>query len=266
MNRLTRELSLLRQQTASVASTTSSTSTGLPDSTDHSANHLISGPSHPTPSRRHRSSSSLSTRSMNTATTTASGLTGMSGGTVGTTGGIAGSTVSGIAPARDSALPRGSNPRESLSRNGSVASRRSGASSPSLASSLLQGDHFPNLYSHRQSNPSQSGQPTMSPGSNRSSYVPTARYEEAAHHRSELEIVKKENESLRRRVRELERSLNSRRRSNANRRGSDSTSTGASVRSAAVGHTQERGSTGNDDEDVVNVGESAGSVGVGGGH
>lgn len=265
MNRLTRELSLLRQQTASVASTTSSTSTGLPDSTDHSANHLLSGPSHPTPSRRHRSSSSLSTRSANTAGTTVSGLTGTSGSTVGTTGGVAGSTISGIAPARDSALPRASNPRDSLSRNGSVASRRSEASSPSLASSLYQGDHFPHLYSYRQSNPPQPGQATMSP-SNRSSYAPTARYEEAAHHRSELDIVKRENESLRRRVQELERSLNSRRQSDAHRRRSDSTSTGVSVRSAAASNTHERGVSGNDDDDVVHVGESAGSIGVGGGH
>ncbi|KAL8869017.1 MAG: hypothetical protein Q9174_004586 [Haloplaca sp. 1 TL-2023] len=89
VNRLTRELSLLRQQTASVASTTSSVSTGPVDSTDYGMNHLISGPYHPTPSRRHRSSSSLSTRSMNTAATTTSGNTGLSGSTVGTTGGVA---------------------------------------------------------------------------------------------------------------------------------------------------------------------------------
>ncbi len=105
----------------------------------------------------------------------------------------------------------------------------------------------------------------MSP-SNRSSYVPTARYEEAAHHRSELDIVKRENESLRRRVQELERSLNSRRQSDAHRRRSDSTSTGVSVRSAAASNTHERGVSGNDDDDGVHVGESAGSIGVGGGH
>lgn len=106
----------------------------------------------------------------------------------------------------------------------------------------------------------------MSPSSNRSSYAPMARYEEAAHHRSELEIVKRENESLRRRVRDLERSLNSRRQSDAPRRRSDSTSTGVSVRSATASNTHERGISGNDDDDVVHVGESAGSMGVGGGH
>ena len=78
--------------------------------------------------------------------------------------------------------------------------------------------------------------------------------------------MKKENEALRRRVRELERSLNSRRQEEVVRRRSDSTSTGVSVQSAAVGNTMERGGGGNvEDEDVVHVGESAGSVGVGGG-
>lgn len=170
---------------------------------------MISGPSHPTPSRSHRSSSSLSTRSANTAATTASGL---SGSTVGTTGGVAGSTISGIAPARDgNPVPRSSNARDSLSRNGSITSRRSEASSPSLASSFHQGDHFPSSYPHRLSNPPPSGQSTMSPSSNRSSYQHTARYEEAAHQRSELEIVRRENEALRQRVKELERSLNQQR-------------------------------------------------------
>ncbi|KAG6995807.1 hypothetical protein G7Y79_00041g077590 [Physcia stellaris] len=266
VNRLTRELSLLRQQTASVASTTSSTSTGLPDSTDHSGNHLISGPSHPTPSRRHRSSSSLSTRSANTAATTASGLTGMSGSTVGTTGGIAGSTISGIAPARDSALSRQTHPGDSLSRNGSVASRRSQASSPSLASSLYQGDQFPNLHPHRQSNPPPPHQQAFSSTSNRSSYTLNARYEEVTHQRAELELVKRENENLRRRIRDLERSLSSRRHDAGDRLRSDSASTGISIRSTAVGNTQDRVHAENEEEDGVKVGESAGSIGVGGGH
>ncbi|KAJ0421813.1 hypothetical protein BJY00DRAFT_311826 [Aspergillus carlsbadensis] len=61
VNRLSRELTLLRNQTASVASTTSSTSTSFNDS--HETLHgsaYISGPVYPTASRRHRSSSSLS--------------------------------------------------------------------------------------------------------------------------------------------------------------------------------------------------------------
>ncbi|KAL8721459.1 MAG: hypothetical protein Q9225_001871 [Loekoesia sp. 1 TL-2023] len=278
VNRLTRELSLLRQQTASVASTTSSTSTGFADSTDHSANHLISGPSHPTPSRRHRSSSSLSTRSINTAATTASGYTGLSGSTAGTTGGVAGSTMSGIAPARDS---HGVYPThaQSLSRqNSTTSSRRSQASSPSLSSSLLQGDHFPNLVPLRQPSSSlpnppsaQLPQQTLSPAASaRSSYVPssaaTARYEETAHHRLEMESVKRENEMLRRRIRELERTLVNHRASSRGHVRSDSESTGTGVtRPPASGGHGHDGSL-DFDEDAVHVGESAGSVGVGGAH
>ncbi|KAI4162858.1 MAG: hypothetical protein LQ342_003575 [Letrouitia transgressa] len=275
VNRLTRELSLLRQQTASVASTTSSTSTGFTDSMDHHTNQLVPGAGRPTPSRRHRSSSSLSTRSANTAATTTSGFTGLSGSTVGTTGGIAGSTVSGITPARDT--PTGySAYGHSLSRQGSTASsRRSQASSPSLSSSLYQGEHFPNLIPPRQSSSSfhpspQLPQQTISPAiSTRSSYVPssaaTARYEEAAHHRSELEMVKRENDMLRRRIRELERNLSSHRTSLAEHTRSDSESTGVSVApTTGAGAGQSR--VMEEDEDTVHVGESAGSLGVGGGH
>ncbi|KAL8995608.1 MAG: hypothetical protein Q9169_004682 [Polycauliona sp. 2 TL-2023] len=267
VNRLTRELSALRQQTASVASTTSSTSTGIADSTDVNANHLMSGPSHPTPSRRHRSSSSLSTRSINTTATTASGYTGLSGSTVGTTAGVAGSTVSGIAPARDSHHPTHAH---SMSRqNSTTSSRRSQASSPSLSSSLLQGDHFPNLVPLRHPSSAQAHQQTLSPAASvRSSHVPssaaTARYEETAHHRSEMEHVKKENEMLRRRIRELERSLGSRRASSISHMPSDSESTSARRPATASGNQSE--SLDFDDDAVhIGVGESAGSVGLGGG-
>ena len=274
VNRLTRELSLLRQQSASVASTTSSASTGLPDPTDQNANHLISGASHPTPSRRHRSSSSLSVRSANTAATTATGITGISGSTVGTTAGVAGSTISGAAPGRDTTAPYFYG-RDPLSRQSSVASRRSEASSPSLSSSLYQGDHFPNLYAHRhsgstsQAQPPQSSQQTPHPGSTRSSsYIAsTTRFEEAAHHRSELDIVKRENEVLRRRIQELERSLSSSRRSGTGQTRSASVSTNASMPPATGGSTQRHGRGAvDDDEDAVNVGESAVSVGLGAGH
>ncbi|CAD6582866.1 MAG: hypothetical protein ASARMPRED_001089 [Alectoria sarmentosa] len=267
VNRLTRELSLLRQQSASVASTTSSVSTGLPDATDQNANHLISGASHPTPSRRHRSSSNLSTRSANTAATTATGITGTSGSTIGTTAGVAGSTVSGIAPARDTTAPY-SYARDPLSRQSSVTSRRSEASSPSLSSSMYQGDHFPNLYAHRHSGsasynqPSSSSQQAMNAGNTR---VPsTQRYEEVAHHRSELDIVKRENEALRRRIQELERSLSSRRQSGTGITRSVSVSTNASI--PPTTGTGGRGRGTEEDEDAVHVGESAGSVGFGGGH
>ncbi|KAB2580049.1 hypothetical protein BFW01_g2492 [Lasiodiplodia theobromae] len=71
VNRLTRELSALRAHSASVASSVSSTSTSahphssnafLFEATDPSAVHAgaLTGPTHPTASRRHRSSSSVS--------------------------------------------------------------------------------------------------------------------------------------------------------------------------------------------------------------
>lgn len=66
VNRLTRELSALRAHSASVASTasiaSSATSNALLDTTDPAAAHAASlaGPTHPTASRRHRSSSSVS--------------------------------------------------------------------------------------------------------------------------------------------------------------------------------------------------------------
>ncbi|KAL6718548.1 hypothetical protein ACLMJK_004640 [Lecanora helva] len=241
VNRLTRELSLLRQQTASVASTTSSASVGLQESTDQN----------PIASQRHRSSSSLSGRNSNVATT---GTAGSSSRTLGTTAGIAGSTVSGIAPARDSTTPY-SHSRDQLSRQSSIASRQSETSSPSLSSSLYQGDHSPNLHGHRHtgsaSHVQAQSQGTI-PGSNRSSYIPaTQRYEEAAHHRSEFEAVKRENETLRRRVRELERGLNNRRESGS-RRESMSVHTSAPLRSSPIG--AERQNPANAEEGAVIAG------------
>ena len=62
VNRLTRELSALRAHSASVASTTSVTSSAasaLHDAND-AAHAGMTGSMHPTPSRRHRSSSSVS--------------------------------------------------------------------------------------------------------------------------------------------------------------------------------------------------------------
>lgn len=92
----------------------------------------------------------------------------------------------------------------------------------------------------------------------------TQRYEEAAHHRSELELVKRENEALRRRIQELERNLSSRRQSSNGIIRSGSVSTSANL--PPTNGTGGRGRGTEDDEDAVHVGESAGSVGLGGGH
>jgi len=250
----------LRQQTASAVSATSSASAGLADSSDPTSQRYSS------PSRRHRSSSNLSARSGTTAATYATGATGTSGHTIGTTAGIAGSTVSGIAPPRDSSTSHAYF-RDPLSRQSSVASRRSEASSPSLSSSLHQGDQFPNLYAHRhsgslsQATTPAASQQTTNPGNARPSYIPTtSRYEEIVQTRAELDAVKRENEALRRRVRELERNLNSQRQSGADLGRSASVSTNASMRQRSG-----RGRA-DEEEEPVNVGESAGSIGVGGGH
>lgn len=76
-----------------------------------------------------------------------------------------------------------------------------------------------------------------------------------------MESVKRENETLRRRIRELERRLVSHRHARSD---SESTGTGAPRRPATSGPGHDASM--DFDEDAVHVGESAGSVGVGGGH
>ncbi|ODM17747.1 hypothetical protein SI65_06535 [Aspergillus cristatus] len=115
VNRLSRELSLLRQQTASVASTTSSTSTTFNDSIDtlHSSPYL---------GTRHRSSSSLSSSYIPAVQESRAGNIG-------------------IAAVRENGL---SFSRPGRSRQQSFNSvQPSGSASPSLSSSLQQVDHFP---------------------------------------------------------------------------------------------------------------------------
>ncbi|KAJ8070072.1 hypothetical protein OCU04_000468 [Sclerotinia nivalis] len=257
VNRLTRELSMLRAaQNASVVSNTSSTSAGHPDALDNS-NHLLSGPNHPIPSHRrhHRTSSSTSTRSI---TATAGSI----------------STASGIAaPAarRVDSLPQSI----SLSRQNSMTGvQRSGASSPALLSGSYghadQFSHFyhqqrPGMLPHRDYSsgtvPTMSGNAAGDVGSVTS--VPTTgRYEEAAFQRQELESVKRENEALKKKIRELERTLRERRQSDASltRPRSESVSTTASM---GVGRAREglRDRDAGEDESV-RVGESARSGGL----
>jgi cell division septum initiation protein DivIVA len=201
VNRLTRELSLLRQQTASVVSNTSSTTSELVS--DYS--NIV-----PTSARRHRSSSNLSTRStrsINAATANAT-------------------SVSAVAPARETSVPSSSRPsmdiaRPDLNRQDSATGRRSVTASPSLSSSHTAfGASFGQTQSHqtpshRQSSSSQPATQVPAIDSHAhharspsfSAAVAAARYEEAAFHRAELESVKRENEALRQRIRDLERSL-----------------------------------------------------------
>ncbi|EKD16041.1 hypothetical protein MBM_06052 [Drepanopeziza brunnea f. sp. 'multigermtubi' MB_m1] len=284
VNRLTRELSLLRAaQNASVVSNTSSTSAGLPDTQDYNANHLLSGPSHPAPSSRqhHRSSSTTSNRSINFTLP---------------------STTADRIPQSIS-----------LSRqNSSTGSQRAGSPAPlGLGSSSgsyhqLAGEHFPSFYSqrpvpHRDASSNSVTAVMAGTGSVMSgaegrgvshemlradsvtSVQTSGRYDEAAYHRQELDSVKRENEGLKRRIRELERTLRARRESDASagdRMRSESVSTTASVRDREGGGASlgtagargrvrperpERGERERDEGaeiDTVQVGESARSAGL----
>lgn len=177
VNRLTRELSLLRQQTTSVASTTSSTST-LNDPADGIyASPSLGNSTHSHSSRRQRSSSSL------TPYTPAAP-------------GSQAASVTGIAPLRDSSHPS----RTVRSRESSLTSRRPSIGSISSFPHNFHGEqlsHYgsPSVYPHRNS----VSQTHLGLSSN-----PLARYEEATLHKSELDSVKRENDQLKRRVRELE--------------------------------------------------------------
>lgn len=184
VNRLTRELTLLRQQTASVASTASSTSTGLTDSLEASV--------YPTSSRRHRSSSNLSSH-------------------IPTGSAALAASVSSIAPSRDTALPSsrpsGEFTRPGRSREPSVTSPRQPVSP--YGDVGFQYSQSQGQQSHR-SSVSHSHNAGYPPEARRSTSISSTvgnRFEEAAQHRAELEVVKRENEMLRRRVRELEQNL-----------------------------------------------------------
>ncbi|KAJ5614169.1 hypothetical protein N7528_007823 [Penicillium herquei] len=178
VNRLTRELSLLRQQTASVASTASSTST-LNDVSDgiHGSPSLSSTHSHS--SRRQRSSSSLSSHTPS--------VQGAQGG------------INGIAPSRTV-----DNPRSVRSREPSLTHRRPSIGTLNSYTQHPHPDHIanygnsPSIYPHRTS---------VSQTHLGLSSSSLARYEEAAMHKQELETARRENEQLRRRVRELEQVL-----------------------------------------------------------
>ncbi|KAL4888943.1 hypothetical protein BDV59DRAFT_187575 [Aspergillus ambiguus] len=168
VNRLSRELSLLRQQTTSVASTTSSASTTVNDSVEYLAN-----PTHPVTTRRHRSSSSLSSSYIPAIQESRTG------------------SVTGIAPSRDACLPSPRATDPSRSRAPSLTSaRQPDPVSPVDLGSQNGGSH---AYPHRSSLSQQ-----------RSRTTSVTRPEDLAQHRAELETVKRENEMLRRRVRELE--------------------------------------------------------------
>ena len=248
MNRLTRELSALRAQSASVASnashSSSSTSTSLlpVDISDPNPTHQMTGATHPTPSRRHRSSSSLSTRSIPTPSTSVSAANSAI-----STQPQAGSTLTSVhGGVSQASLDRAAASQGSLSRQPST-SARSGTSTPARLSmdshrnSTMGGapgggtmytlPHRPSVSrdaSYASSTAAHAGTPAPShslhypvpsplPSPGQSVSAAMQHYADTAAHRTELEIVKAENENLRQRVRALERALRTRRDSSASR-------------------------------------------------
>lgn len=197
MNRLSRELTLLRQQTASVASTASSTSLN-----NHPPEH-----SQPPPiSGRHRSSSTRS-----------------SWGVVPSQSRNVADSAPGMTPVRDGGAHLSS--RRSLDQHrGSFSHEHSVTASPfqqyadqspySRRHSQSQMQSYPRSHRSSVSFPPQPNTTTQlqSPslsehirsGSSPSSPPALSRYEEVSHYRAELEDVRRENETLRGRVRELE--------------------------------------------------------------
>ncbi|OBS23474.1 hypothetical protein FPOA_04024 [Fusarium poae] len=268
VNRLSRELSLLRAaQNASVVSNTSSTSAAN-SSHDVAEQSRLSGAGFSIPTARHHRTSSTTSQ------------------------GIAGQQLSSSYEARIHA-PRPSHATP-LSRQDSTASRRSLTNSPGPQhSSSLD----PSNYFQQQRLPPTSIPPSSVgaiPGSLSEQLSPglmpaTMRYEETAFYRGELETAKKENDALKRKIRELERQVRQRRASDTSRPRSDSVSTttsmsvtpagGASIAGPREGllirpgGDRERGMTTQSiasvasvgvgvPEEEVKVGESAASAGV----
>lgn len=247
VNRLTRELTALRAQSASVASNASQSSTStsaslLPvDISDPNPTHQMMGATHPTPSRRHRSSSSVSGRSIPTPSTSISN-TGSTQAQAGSTMSSHPNTHGGISQASvdRAAAATGGTSSTTLSRQPSI-SAQSGASTPARQSfdalrnpsmggggvasggTLYTLPHRPSISrdaSYAASTtaaagtPHQAPHPIPSPAQSPSQSVHAAmqHYTDTAAYRTEMEFVKAENDSLRQRVRALERALRTRRR------------------------------------------------------
>ncbi|KAK0628737.1 hypothetical protein B0T17DRAFT_463029, partial [Bombardia bombarda] len=226
VNRLSRELSLLRaQQNSSVVSNTSSTSasvSGAESAHISDTQHVITGPglSQHRAGIHHRTSSNTSARSF-TATNIPPAVS---------TASLAG--ISSPAPVRPGQPQAAALGGISLSRQNSSTSHRSRTGSPSPAPS----GRIPSSHPSQSHTPLQSWiqpphlSPHLATASTNSSVVATpgsgttasvvsdmasssspamlpatSRYEETAFYRAELDNVKRENEALKRRVRELER-------------------------------------------------------------
>ncbi|KAI1743115.1 hypothetical protein F4680DRAFT_392529 [Xylaria scruposa] len=222
VNRLSRDLTMLRRaQNSSVVSNTSSTSasTSAVDQLYPSSfvdSHLLSGPGFPVPTsrRHHRTSSSASSRSLS--------LLNNQGSSTSTV------TVSGSYSGTAAVLEAARNPRGAagMSRQNSTTSHRSSSrnrspqphigGSGALSSSYSQPHGFPEGYFNRD-RASSNASIAATPGSDLSpGLLPaTLRYEETIHFRNELEVARRENESLKKRVKALEKMLREHRESDS---------------------------------------------------
>lgn len=237
VNRLTRELSALRAQSASVASNASQSSNSttaslLPvDISDPNPTHQLIGATHPTPSRRHRSSSSLSARSTTTPSTSVSGP-GSNVSTHVQTGSAANVPVGGLSQAsvdRAAALSGPNISRQpSVSASGTSTPARQSADFPRhaqqpptlhtlpLRPSLSRDQSYASQVTS--STTAQAGTPAPHPIASPATspgvglHAAMQHYADTAAYRSEMEIVKAENDALRQRVRALEGALRARRR------------------------------------------------------
>jgi hypothetical protein len=201
------------------------------------------GATHPTPSRRERSSSSVSARSINTPSTSMS-ATGSNASTQAQAGSANPShpgTHGGVSQASfdRAAAATGGSGSATISRQPSI-SAPSGTSTParqsldnyrhaSLGGGIPSGGtlytlpHRPSIsrdHSYAGSTTAMAGtphhvpQPLPSPAQSpsHSIYAPAQYYTDTTAYRTEMELVKAENDNLRQRVRALERALRSRRR------------------------------------------------------
>lgn len=204
VNRLTRELSMLRAaQNASVTSNRSSISgSGHPDGID--TNYIISGPTYPAPSTRpgNHNRSSSSTSSINRSRTASLvSAAGLSDGTQSSRF-PHNTTAGGIGLSRQN-----SNISTTSSRPGEASAA---GPNPDFIHSNYQPLHLGRRQSlpRRDTNTSTAAQYTASSASSQeqplTSVPTTGRYEEVAFWRHELEKQKEENEKLKRRIRELE--------------------------------------------------------------
>ncbi|KAG7430611.1 hypothetical protein Forpi1262_v008753 [Fusarium oxysporum f. sp. raphani] len=193
VNRLTRELSLLRAaQNASVVSNTSSTSAG--NSThDVPEQSLLSGSGFSIPTARHHRTSSTTSQSFGNQQLSSSYEARIH------------------APRPSQATPLS---RQDTQQPRSIQLFPAPENPPPTSIPPSSVGATPGSMSEQ-----------LSPG-----LMPaTMRYEETAYYRNELETAKKENDALKRKIRELERQVRQRRASDASRPRSGSASTSASV-------------------------------------